>query len=291
VNKAFFLIAIFLFVALGWLACKEEQDIATVGGKSITAEQFGAYLRFKRLQTDDAAKRDKLLGTFLEREALTQAIEKENFLDPADVQAEFDEFRRNLYINRYFQKFLQEKVTEQAMNNFYSSHAADYQDKMIKVAHILLRTHRKMAPVERQAKLTQARDAHSRLKKGEDFAETAEAFSEDKASAKKGGDLGWIKQGSVDPRFSEKVFSMKTGQVSEPFETAFGYHIVKILEEPKTIKRSFQAVQGDIRYKLHAQAKKAEIERLTGKVSVLKSPCRVPFDLQMRSYRPVPPGS
>jgi peptidyl-prolyl cis-trans isomerase C len=58
--------------------------------------------------------------------------------------------------------------------------------------------------------------------------------------------------------------------VSEPFLTTFGYHIVKVLDEPRVVTRPFEAVKGDIRYKLRNQAKQAELERLKKQVNIKK---------------------
>ena len=79
-----------------------------------------------------------------------------------------------------------------------------------------------------------------------------------------------VKKGAIDPRFSEKIFSMEVDAVSEPFETAFGYHIVKLLEGEVTVKRPLEAVAGDIRYQLRNQAKQAELKRLLSEVKVKK---------------------
>ena len=118
-----------------------------------------------------------------------------------------------------------------------------------------------MSETERKAKLTTAQEAYSKIKKGEDFAKVVSNYSEDYISAKKQGDLGWLKKGAIDPRFSEQL---------PAFETAFGYHIVKLIEGPKVVTRPFDAVKGDIRYQLRNKAKDAELKRLTSLVEIKK---------------------
>jgi peptidyl-prolyl cis-trans isomerase C len=125
-----------------------------------------------------------------------------------------------------------------------------------------------MSEPERKAKLTIAQEAYSQIRSGKDFAKTAEKYSEDKVSAKKGGDLGWIKQGGIDKNFSKKAFELEEGAVSEPFETPFGYHVIKVLAAPRTVKRPYEGVAGDIRFQLRNKAKKAELEKLLGSVEV-----------------------
>lgn len=262
-----------VLLSLAMLSCGDRDrspSLASVNGKSITKAQFEAYVKFKRVRAQDEKRREKLLDQYIEREALASVIESQKLLDNDLVQAELNEFRKEMLISRYFERFLKEKVTDQAVQNYYNTHAGDYEESKAHVAHILIRTNRKMKEPERKAKLTTAQEAYSHIRSGKDFAVIAKDYSEDKISAKKGGDLGWLKEGSIDPRFSKTVFELEPGAVSEPFETPFGFHIVKLTEGPKIVKRPFDAVAGDIRYQLRNKAKKAELERLMAKVKIEK---------------------
>ena len=68
------------------------------------------------------------------------------------------------------------------------------------------------------------------IKKGKDFGELASSFSMDPGSKKKGGELGWVKRGSLLKNFEEAVFTIKTNTISEPIETEVGYHILEVFE-------------------------------------------------------------
>jgi peptidyl-prolyl cis-trans isomerase C len=268
----------FRWILVAWMAaaallvaCRGGDELAEVNGKEITRAQFDAYLKFKRLPVDSDKRRQALLDQYLEREALAGVIEKEGKLDKALIDAELNEFRKEMLISRYFERYLDEQVGDDAVRNYYNAHAADYQERKARVAHILFRVNPGMSETERKAKLTAAQEAYSRIKAGEDFAKVAESTSEDTISARKGGDLGWIKEGAIDPRFSETVFGMEAGAVSEPVKTAFGFHIIKLLEGPMVVKRPFEAVKGDIRYQLRNQAKAAELKRLLAESSIEKS--------------------
>lgn len=245
-------------------------SLASVNGKAVTESQFTAYLKFKNLNARDEKRKQALLDQYLERAALAAVIEKEGKYDKELAAAELEEFRKQMLISRYFDQYLKQQVTDTAAKNYYAANIENYQERKVHVAHILLRTKRNMSEEERAAKLTRAQAAYSELNTNKEFAEIAKNHSEDAISSKKGGDLGWLKEGAIDPRFSNKVFSMKPGDISEPFETAFGFHIVKLLEGPLVVKRPFQAVSGDIRYLLRNKAKLAEIQRIKSQVKISK---------------------
>ena len=69
-----------------------------------------------------------------------------------------------------------------------------------------------------------------RINEGEDFERLASSFSMDPGSKKKGGDLGWVKRGSLLKNFEEVAFTIKTNTISEPIETEVGYHILEVFE-------------------------------------------------------------
>jgi peptidyl-prolyl cis-trans isomerase C len=260
-----------LLLALGISGCGQKgEKLATVDGRAVTQSEFDAYLKFKRINAADEHRRAGLLDQYLERTALAAAIEKAAVLDKQAIEAELSEFRKQMLISRYFEVYLKDKVGEDAVRNYYNTHAGDYEENQVHVAHILVRTNPKMTETERKAKLTTAQEAYAKVRKGDDFAKIAEQYSEDKISAKKGGDLGWIKEGSIDRTFSKTAFELEAGSVSEPIETPFGYHVLKVLEAPRVIKKSFEAAAGDIRYRLRNEAKKAELERLSASVKVEK---------------------
>jgi peptidyl-prolyl cis-trans isomerase C len=66
-----------------------------------------------------------------------------------------------------------------------------------------------------------------RLKNGESFTNLAKELSIDKASGKRGGDLGFFRKGTMVKQFEDVAFRLEKGQISEPVKTEFGYHIIK----------------------------------------------------------------
>jgi peptidyl-prolyl cis-trans isomerase SurA len=96
--------------------------------------------------------------------------------------------------------------------------------------HILIKTNELVDDTTARKRLQDLKD---RLQNGEDFATLARAHSDDKASAAKGGDLGWVSPGQMVPSFESAMDSLQPGQISEPFQSRFGWHIVQVLERRK----------------------------------------------------------
>lgn len=96
-----------------------------------------------------------------------------------------------------------------------------------KARHILIKTNELITDKDAKQRLEQLR---LRIEGGDDFAELAKSHSNDTVSAAKGGDLGWVSPGDLVPEFEEVMNSLKPGEISEPFRTQFGWHIVQVLE-------------------------------------------------------------
>ena len=93
--------------------------------------------------------------------------------------------------------------------------------------HILLKVTPTLSAAEAKRKLV---DLKERLdNKAAKFEELARLFSND-SSAAKGGDLGWLAPGDTMPEFETAMNALKPGEVSEPIETSFGFHLIEVLE-------------------------------------------------------------
>ena len=100
-------------------------------------------------------------------------------------------------------------------------------EDQVRVRHILLRPNEIMDDAAVEQRLRGLRD---QILAGDDFGPIARAVSEDLASAADGGDLGWIGPGAVVPEFEEQVARLDVGEVSEPFRTRYGWHIVQVVD-------------------------------------------------------------
>lgn len=101
----------------------------------------------------------------------------------------------------------------------------------IKASHILLRLGQRVPFYGQEVLRKRADSIYAALRQGADFAEMARKYSDDVESAKKGGVLPWIAKGQTLKSFEDVVFSMKEGEMSKPFLTELGYHIVKLSDK------------------------------------------------------------
>lgn len=94
--------------------------------------------------------------------------------------------------------------------------------------HILIRTNAVRSDEQVKQDLTSLR---SRIINGENFAELARAHSEDPGSASKGGELDWSDPGVFAPAFRDVIESIPANEISEPFRTQFGWHILQVMDK------------------------------------------------------------
>ncbi len=85
-----------------------------------------------------------------------------------------------------------------------------------------------------------------RIANGEDFSEVAKEVSKDPGSAPSGGNLGWVSQGDMVEAFDKKLFSMKSGEISEPVLSKFGYHLIKVNEIKSPKIPAFEEIKDQI---------------------------------------------
>ncbi|MFZ5532354.1 MAG: peptidylprolyl isomerase [Pseudomonadota bacterium] len=120
--------------------------------------------------------------------------------------------------------------------------------------HILMRPSVVMNDAKIRATLANVR---SQLVAGGDFAALAKQYSDD-ATADQGGELGWVARGAVVPEFQQVMDSLEPGQISEPFRSRFGWHIVQVTE-----RRERDATDEALRERARQQVFQRKLEEAT----------------------------
>lgn len=135
-------------------------------------------------------------------------------------------------------------VSDDKARQYLQEHAAQYsQPEQRKAAHILIT----VKNGDDAAAKAKAESILKQLNDGADFSKLAKADSDDKLTAKNGGELDWFQKGVMPEAFDEAVFALKQkGDISQVVKTKYGYHIIKLLGERPAELTKFASVKDDI---------------------------------------------
>jgi len=192
---------------------------------------------------DDIKKRNKFDDAMLKQALAEQGLDMATF-------------RENLRKNFLGYAVLSQKVrsrvkvTEDDVMNYYQTHPQEFAaEEKVKVRHIFLSVPAGATPEQIAAIHASGEKVLARLAGGEDFAAVAKAVSQG-PSAAEGGDLGWLRRGSVQIELERVAFSLQPGKWSDLVRTRSGFHILKVEERQAGEVPAFSEVKDRIRDKL-----------------------------------------
>jgi peptidyl-prolyl cis-trans isomerase D len=150
-------------------------------------------------------------------------------------------------------------VNEQDLKTYYEqnvSRIGGVEER--RASHILIAAAKDAPAAERAKAKAKAEEVLAQAKKSPDsFAELAKKYSQDPGSAAKGGDLDYFTRGAMTKPFEDAVFGMKTGDISGPVETEFGFHIIKLTDVKAPKQKTFE----ELRPELEAELKKQQAQK------------------------------
>lgn len=199
-------------------------ELAKVNGRPVTDKDIAAALgtlnegQRATLLADPNAKRQILLNV-IDQELIAQEAEKAKLDQDQEYKEAMATLKKQFLANRQLNKILTPKLTDEAARKYYEAHKLQFNTDTARVMHILLNDEKQAREVTKQA---QAADA--------DFQALAEKVSKDPSAKNNRGDLGYIARVQMVPEFNDAVFNATDGQIIGPVRTAFGYHVIKIVE-------------------------------------------------------------
>lgn len=192
-------------------------------------------------------------------------IDYKNYL--TNMKVDENSIIANIKKNIVLQEFVKKqsdniKTTDKETKKYYDDNKDKFkQQEQVKGSHIIILINEK---VDEKAAEKKINEIYEEVKKGLDFTEAAKKYSED-GSAKSGGDLGYFSKGKMVKEFEDVAFGMKIGEVSKPFKSRFGYHILKLTDKKPKKQLTFEEVKESIGNYLTSQKTKDALEKIVEK--------------------------
>ncbi|MBI3300791.1 MAG: peptidylprolyl isomerase, partial [Deltaproteobacteria bacterium] len=228
---------------------------------------------------------NKLIGKEVETQGLkAKEADIDNYIERIKVQSNLDDdqfkaalanqgmtmegyrkqvagdIERVLLVNREIGSRV--NVTPQDIERYHKEHAADYaKPEQVRVRHIFLPLSPAAPADEEKEVLGQIEDIRKRALAGEDFATLADTYSQG-PGAGQGGDLGYFKKGQMTKEIEDVAFALKPGEISQPFRTRVGVHLLKVEEHSQPGQQALDAeTTEEIKRKLYNDALRQRYER------------------------------
>lgn len=198
---------------------------------------------------------------------------KKDLEDNGVTEEELENFiAKDNVINAYRDDFdKKQTVSDAEIQAYYEKHREEFKEEMVDASHILFATvDRNLNSVsdDKKAEIkTKAEEVQKKAVAGEDFAELAKKYSDDKKTGEKGGSLGYFTKDAKDALFTREVFKLKKGDVSELITTNNGYEIVKI-NDIKTEQKALNKCKEEIKKKILDEKYMKHVEQLVEKAEI-----------------------
>jgi peptidyl-prolyl cis-trans isomerase C len=233
-------------------ASADDAVIAKINGVDIKQSDLdfaASELGFQLANVPPEHRRRMLLQFVVENELMAEAAVKAGLDSGQSFEERLKYHRRRALRDAYFDKNVRNAVSEDEAKKIYDAKMKEIKpEDEIHVRHILV-------PTEAEAKAVK-----ERLLKGEDFAKVAKETSKDPNA--EGGDLGFVGHGQMVKPFEDAAFALKPGEISDPVQTQFGWHIIKLEEKRPRPLPAFDQVKDTIMTQLGAQKAKQTVQEL-----------------------------
>lgn len=166
-------------------------------------------------------------------------LKREGFLSPEDYRRWLTEQQRRFFLRQRYLQHLREQKRLEKIQPSEPEMRAYFEQQKSTLSEAQRRTPAalsfrqivitpKPSPAAQAAAKAKADSIVAELRKGADFATAARRFSQDPASAEKGGDLGWFRRGQMVAEFEREAFRLRVGAISDPVLSSYGYHIIQV---------------------------------------------------------------
>jgi len=238
----------------------EDEVIATVNGYDIRTSEvaLAADDLLPQLGELPAQTRYPFIVQYLiERHLLAQVAEQQDIAETPEFERRLSYYRAKALRDAYFVTKLRPTVTEEEARAIYERESASVgDDERVRARHIL---------VDDEAT---ARQIIAELQAGADFAELAKKHSTD-PGAGNGGDLGFFARNEMVENFSNAAFALQPGQISEPVQTQFGWHVIKVEDRQMPEAKPFEEIKEGLIQLLQRQRVQEAIQQIQAESTIV----------------------
>lgn len=250
------LMAVLSLPTLANAAPDADTVVARVNGEDITLGHMviaHATLPQQYQQLPPETLYNAILDQLIQQTVLNQS----NTGDvPRRVELSLENERRSLLAAEQIESIMADAVSDTDIQGEYDERYADgFGGDEFNASHILVETEEAAAALKTE------------LDDGADFAETAKENSTG-PSGPNGGALGWFGLGAMVPEFETAVLTMEPGEISDPIQTQFGWHLIILNEKRKASAPELAAVRDEIAGELRERAVEARVDELTKAATV-----------------------
>jgi peptidyl-prolyl cis-trans isomerase SurA len=172
--------------------------------------------------------------------AISQQMNLEDFKQRIRTQ-----YLRSQVLNREVYGRVQQNITTEDLRKYYDEHKKDFdKPEGIHIREIVVNADPKI-PSDSATKRKKIDDALAALKKGDDFGEVAQKYSESE-TAQSGGDLGFFEKGHLSKDLEELVSKLNKGQFSDVLQTSYGFMIIRVEDKHAGGVLPFESAQNDV---------------------------------------------
>nr|AOE08110.1 peptidylprolyl isomerase [uncultured bacterium] len=203
------------FVSLG-----QQEVLLKVNNDEVTTADFVRVYEKNLALINDAEENspEQYLDLYIDYKLKVQEAYRKGLHNKASYKKEIASYRTQLAKDYLNDVQVTDKLVEEAYNRTKNE---------LRARHILVRVRPDALPKDTLAAFTKLLEARKHIVAGEDFASIARKYSEDPSAKQNGGDLGWFKAFKMVYPFENAAYTTKVNEVSQPFRTSFGYHIVQ----------------------------------------------------------------
>ena len=239
-------------------AFAESKSTATVNGVAIPQARLDMRIKaaLAQGQPDSAELRNSVRDELINIEVLAQAASKKGLGKQSDVVQQIALSKQSILASVFVQDYIKSHpFSDDALKQEYEKINKLRGNKEYKVSHILLKTEAEAKTVAEQLKNSK-------------FEDVAMDKSQDPGSSVKGGDLGWAVPSNFVKPFSDAMIALDKGKISDPVQSQFGWHVLK-LEDTRDMKvPSFDEVKPNLAQHLQQQLVQKAIAEQRAKATI-----------------------